>query len=178
MFGRQTGTAHGSVAYTKLDLLDGNLILECRVQLEHNVTIGFSFDDMSYKGSMAGHIARVTIEQQEIKLHDDKEGGMSNTVIDLRKTGDAAKKAEADKLSALHTTIVPMKLGKSHWYQLGVEIVGDQMRVLLDGKAIGYLKSVGLMHATKSDLRISVSGQQALFDDLRIWAVESASTGK
>src|SRR4051812_38428860 len=34
MFGRQTGTAHGSVALTKLDLPDGNLICECKVQWE------------------------------------------------------------------------------------------------------------------------------------------------
>ena len=46
MFGRQTTTEHGSVASTKLDLPDGNLICECRVQLEHNVTVAFSFDDM------------------------------------------------------------------------------------------------------------------------------------
>src|SRR5205814_5425362 len=34
MFGRQTGAAHGAVALTKLDLPDGNLICECRVQWE------------------------------------------------------------------------------------------------------------------------------------------------
>src|SRR6185436_17280490 len=46
MFGRQTTTEHGSVASAKLDLLDGNLIRECRVQFERNVTVAFSFDDM------------------------------------------------------------------------------------------------------------------------------------
>src|SRR3954471_10139611 len=91
MFGRQTGAAHGSVALTKLDLPDGNLICECKVQWEHNVTVAFSFDDMKFRGSMAGHIARVTLEQQLIKLHDDKEGSMNLNLQALRKSDDAQK---------------------------------------------------------------------------------------
>jgi hypothetical protein len=42
----------------------------------------------------------------------------------------------------------------------------------LDDKPVGWLKSSGLAHATKPDLKISVSGRQALFDDLKVWAVE------
>lgn len=38
LFGRQTTTVHGSVAIVKLDLPDGNLICECRVQFEHSVS--------------------------------------------------------------------------------------------------------------------------------------------
>src|SRR3954470_7147194 len=123
MFGRQTGTAHGSVALTKLDLPDGNLICECKVQWEHNVTVAFSFDDMKFRGSMAGHIARVTLEQQLIKLHDDKEGSMNLILQALRKSDDAQKKSEAEAEVKLHTLQVPMKLEKSHWYLVGIEIV-------------------------------------------------------
>src|SRR5438874_2508402 len=71
MFGRQTTTEHGSVVSVKLKLPDGNLICECRVQFEHNVTVAFSFDDMKHADSIAGHIARVTLEPQLVKLHDD-----------------------------------------------------------------------------------------------------------
>ena len=171
MYGRQTTTQHGSVALAKLDLPDGNLICECRVQFEHNVTVAFSFDDMKYKGSVAGHIARVTLEQQLVKLHDDKEGSMNNKLIAARKGDDAQKKSEAEAAVKLHTLEVPMKLETTHWYTIGIEIAGDRMRLTIDGKPIGLLKSAGLTHSTKSDFKLSVSGKQALLDDLRIWSV-------
>jgi hypothetical protein len=172
MFGRQTTTEHGSVASMKLELPDGNLICECRVKFEHNVTVAFSFDDMKHPGSIAGHIARVTLEPQLVKLHDDKEGAMNRKLTALRKSDDAVTKASAEAEIKRHTLMVPMKLETQRWHAFGVEIVGDQMRVILDGKPVGYLKSTGLAHEKKPDLKISVSGKQALFDDLRIWSVK------
>jgi hypothetical protein len=172
MFGRQTTKEHGSVASMKLDLPDGNLICECRVQFERNVTVAFSFDDMKYPDSIAGHIARVTLEPQLVKLHDDKAGAMNRKLTALRKSADAIAKADAEAEIKRHTLLAPMKLETQHWYLLGVELVSDQMRVTLDGKPVGFLKSAGLAHDKKPDLKISVSGKQALFDDLRIWSVK------
>jgi hypothetical protein len=175
MYARQTTKEHGAVATAKLDLPDGNLICECRVQIEHNATLAFSFDDMKYPGSVAGHIARVTLEQQLVKLHDDKEGAMNRKLQDLRKSDDAAAKAQAEEEIKRHTLMVPMKLQTHEWHAFSAEIVGDQMRVTLDGKPVGLLKSSGLAHATKPDLKISLSGKQALIDDLRVWAVKKTN---
>jgi hypothetical protein len=172
MFGRQTTTEHGSVASVKLELPNGNLICECRVQFEHNVTVAFSFDDMKHPDSVAGHIARVTLEPQLVKLHDDKEGAMNRKLTALRKSDDAVAKAGAEAEIQRYTLRVPLKLETQRWHALGVEIVDDQMRVILDGKPVGFLKSPGLAHEKKPDLKISVSGKQALFDDLRIWSVK------
>ena len=172
MYGRQTTKEHGSVATAKLELPDGNLIFECRVQFEHNATVGLNFDDMKHQGSIAGHIARVTLEQQLVKLHDDKEGSMNRKLTELRKSEDAAVKANAEEEMKRHTLQVPMKVEIQKWHSLSVEIVGDQMRVVLDGTPIGYLKSPGLAHVPKPDLKISVSGKQALFDDLHVWSVK------
>jgi len=172
MYGRQTTKEHGSVATAKLELPDGNLICECRVQIEHNATLAFSFDDMKYPGSVAGHIARVTIEQQEINLHDDKDGSMNRKLLDQRKSDDAAVKAQADEEIKRHKLRVPMKIETHAWHTFSAEIVGDQMRVTFDGKPIGLLKAPGLAHATKPDLKISVSGKEALIDDLQVWAVK------
>jgi hypothetical protein len=172
MFGRQTTTEHGSVASAKLDLPNGNLICECRVQFERNVTVAFSFDDMMHPDSIAGHIARVTLEPQLVKLHDDKEGAMNRKLAALRKSDDAVAKAGAEAEIKRHTQMVPMKLETQSWYVLGIEIVDDQMRVTLNGKPVGFLKSAGLAHEKKPDLKISVSGKQALIDDLRIWTVK------
>ncbi len=172
MFGRQTTTEHGSVASAKLDLPDGDLICECRVQFERNVTVAFSFDDMKYPGSVAGHIARVTLEQQLVKLHDDKDGAMNRKLGELKKSEDAATKAGAEEEIKRHTTMVPMKLATQAWHALSIEIAGDQMRVTLDGTPVGFLKSPGLTYEKKLDLKISVSGKQALVDDLRVWSVK------
>jgi hypothetical protein len=43
------------------------------------------------------------------------------------------------------------------------------MRVSLDGRAIGYLKSSGIAHATKREFYFAVSGKDAFFDDVKIW---------
>lgn len=175
MYARQTTKAHGAVATAKLDLPDGNLICQCRVQIEHNATLAFSFDDMKYPGSVAGHIARVTIEQQEINLHDDMEGAMNRKLLDQRKSDDAATKAKAEEEIKRHTLRVPMKIETHAWHTFSAEIVGDQMRVTLDGKPIGLLKSPGLAHPTKPDLKISLSGKQALLADLQVWAVNKTN---
>jgi hypothetical protein len=172
MYGCQTTTEHGSVATAKLDLPDGNLICECRVQFEHNVTVAFSFDDIAYADSIAGHIARVTLEQQLVKLHDDKEGAVNRKLAALKKSDDAAAKAGAEEEIKRHTLMIPMKLETQQWHTLGVEIVGDQMRVTIDGAPVGFLKSTGLAYEKKPDLKISVSGKQALFKDLRVWSVK------
>lgn len=176
MFGRQTTTEHGSVTTAKLDLPDGNLICECRVQFEHNATVAFSFDDMSFKGSIAGHIARVTLEEQLIKLHDDRDGSMNRDLTARRKSDNKSTKLAAEEMARRHTRMVPMKLERNHWYAIRIEIVGDQMRVTLDDKPIGHLKASGLAHSTKPDLKISVSGKQALFDDLRVWTIEKTAS--
>jgi sRNA-binding protein len=175
MYARQTTKAHGAVATAKLDLPDGNLICECRVQIEHNATLAFSFDDMKYPGSVAGHIARVTIEQQEVNLHDDKEGAMNRKLLEQRKSDDAATQAKAEEEIKRHTLRVPMTVETHAWHTFSAEIVEDQMRVTLDGKPIGVLKSPGLAHATKPDLKISLSGKQALIGDLHVWAVKTTS---
>jgi hypothetical protein len=110
-----------------------------------------------------------------VKLHDDKEGAMNNQLMAQRKTGDAQQQSEAEVAMKLHTTSVPMKLENAHWYLVGIEVVGDRMRATLDGKAIGFLKSAGLTHPVKSDFKISVSGKQALVDDLKVWSVAAAA---
>jgi len=172
LFGRQTRAEHGSVASAKLELPDGNLICECRVQFERNVTVAFSFDDMQYPDSIAGHIARVTLEPQLVKLHDDREGAMNRKLSAQRKSADRAVQAAAEAQIKRHTRLVPMKLATQEWHALGIEIVGDQMRVTLDGQPVGFLQSTGLAHQKKPDLKISVSGKQALLDDLHIWSVK------
>ena len=61
------------------------------------------------------------------------------------------------------------KFEQKRWYQAAIEIVGDRMRVSLDGKAVGYLQSPGIAHETKSSFHFTVNGPGVLFDEVRIW---------
>ena len=60
---------------------------------------------------------------------------------------------------------------------LGLEIVDDKIRVVLDGKPVGYLKSSGIAHATKSRFEFGVAGQadghSGQFDDLKIYSASA-----
>lgn len=169
MLGRHTRADHGSVAGAAVPLLDGNLIFECRFRMKAMATIAFGFDDKTCKQVHAGHISRVTVEAQRITLFDDREGAMKNEIQALRKSDDPKKKAEGARLMEPHTAKVPVKLELDTWHTIVIEIVGEEMRVTLDSKPIGYLKSSGLLHPRKSDLRLIVSGSEANFDDLTIW---------
>ncbi len=88
---------------------------------------------------------------------------------------DPARKAEVTKLVAGRSKNIPMKLDPERWYQLGIEIVGDVLRVSLDGQVVGFLKSSGIAHPVKSDFYLAVSGKNALFDDVHIWSAELAN---
>ena len=168
--GSQTRDDHGSVGSIQVAMKDG--VAEFRFRLEGAQSFNAVWDDKGYKGSHAGHICRVAITPRQIRLGDDKEGVMRNDIFEIRK--DPKRKAEADKLLVGRGSAVPVKIEPHRWYQLSVEIVGDEMRVSLDGKAVGYLKSPGLAHTTKNEFHFTVSGKDALFDDVRIWAAQPA----
>jgi hypothetical protein len=77
---------------------------------------------------------------------------MRNDIYAMRQ--DPAKKAEAAKLVAGRSVTYPARLEAGRWYTLVVETVGDEMRVIIDGKPAGYLKSSGISHATKSKIEL------------------------
>ena len=131
---------------------------------------------MSFKGSVAGHIARVTLEERLVKLHDDRDGAMNRELAARRNSADPQIKSAAEKTVSEHTRMLPLTLETKRWYLIRIEIAGDQMRLMLDDHPIGWLKASGLAHATKPDLKISVSGRQALFDDLRIWSARKSAS--
>ncbi len=105
-------------------------------------------------------------------LIDERDGGMRNDIYELKK--DPAKKAEVARLVAGRSVTYPAKLEAGKWYTLEVETVGDEMRVTIDGKPAGFLKSSGIAHATKSKIELGVGGKDGYFDDLKVWNAEPA----
>ncbi len=167
--GWQARDDHGAVGRTYLPMKD--VIVEFRFRLEGTKNFNAVFDDQGYKGSHAGHIARVAFAPTQIRLGDDKEGVMRNDIFEMRR--DPAKKAEADKLLEGRGATVKQTLEQETWYSVTIEIVGDEMRVSLDGEPMGYLKSPGLAHETKTSFHFTVNGDHLLVDDVKIWAAKS-----
>ncbi|HRH96530.1 MAG TPA: hypothetical protein PLB55_11375 [Prosthecobacter sp.] len=164
--GVQTRDDHGAVGRVYRPMKD--VVVEFRFQLDGSTGFNAVFDDQKFKGSHAGHICRVAFAPKQLRLGDDKEGVMRNDIFEMRK--DPARKAEADKLLVGRGSAASIALEQKKWYQVSIEIAGDQMRVSLDGKPVGYLKSPGLAHETKSSFHFTVNGKGVLFDDVRIWA--------
>lgn len=166
--GSQTRDDHGAVIRTKVAFKDG--IVECRFRFESATSFNVVFDDKSYKGSHAGHICRVAVTPKQVRLGDDKEGVMRNDIFAMRQ--DPKRKAEADPLLMGRSQAVPVQLEPRRWYRLRIEIVGEAMRVSLDDKPVGHLKSPGIGHATKAEFGFTVSGREAQFDDVRVFAAQ------
>jgi hypothetical protein len=153
-----------------LDIPTRDSVVEVRIRFDGATMIDVEFDDRKYTGSHYGHLCRAQVRLNGVTLLDERDGTMRNDVVELRK--DPTKKAEVAKLLVGRSATYPAKLEAGKWYTLVVETVGDEMRVTLDGKPAGYLKSSGIGHPTKSKIEFGVAGKDGYFDDLKVWDAE------
>ncbi|MDI1313340.1 hypothetical protein [Prosthecobacter sp.] len=164
--GVQTRADHGAVGRVYRPMKD--VVVEFKFQLVGSTGFNAVFDDQKFKGSHAGHICRIAFAPTQIRLGDDKEGVMRNDIYEMRK--DPAHKKEADKLLEGRGSAAAIpKLEQQKWYQVIIELKGDELRVSLDGKPVAFLKSPGIAHETKSSFHFTVNGTGVLFDDASIW---------
>jgi hypothetical protein len=162
--GSHTQASHSAVC--RVDLGQKDTVIEFKFRLA-GASVNAVCNDPRYKESHGGHICRVVLSPKDIRLSDDKER-LRNDILEMQR--DPLRKAEAAKLVAGRLKVVPTSLDPGRWYKLCMEIVGDEMRVSLDDKAIGCLKSSGIAHPTKREFYFTVAGKDAFFDDVRIWA--------
>jgi hypothetical protein len=168
--GKPAVTAHAAVH--GLDVPTTDSVVEVKIKFAGATMMDVEFDDRKYTGSHYGHLCRAQVRLTGVTLIDERDGGMKNDVYELKK--DPAKKAEVAKLVAGRSATFPAKLEADKWYALVVETVGDEMRVTIDGKPAGYLKSSGIGHPTKSKIEFGVAGKDGYFDDLKVWNAEPA----
>jgi hypothetical protein len=166
--GKPAITAHAAVH--GLEIPTKNSVVEVRIRFEGASMIDVEFDDRSYTGAHYGHLCRAQVRLNGVTLIDERDGTMRNDIYALSK--DAAGKAERARLLTGRSVTYPAKLDTGRWYTLVVETVGDTMRVTLDGKPAGYLKSSGIAHATKSKIELGVAGRDGFFDDIKVWNAE------
>jgi hypothetical protein len=157
---------HGAVGRVMVPMKD--VVVDFRFRFDGSKSFNAVFDDKGYKGSHAGHICRVAFTPRQVRLGDDKEGVMRNDIFEMRK--DKARRAEADAKIAGRSTSAAVKLEADAWHDARIEIVGDLMKVAVDGKPVAELRSPGIAHDTKTSFHFTVSGPGMQFDDVRIRA--------
>ncbi len=162
--------AHAAVHGLEIPTKDS--VVETKIRFDGATMIDVEFDDRKYTGAHYGHLCRAQVRLNGVTLIDERDGGMRNDIREMR--NDPSKKAEVAKLLAGRSATFPAKLETGKWYTLVVETVGDEMRVTLDGKPAGFLKSSGIAHATKSEIELGVAGKDGYFDDVKVWNAEAA----
>lgn len=157
--------AHAAVHGLMLPTKDS--VVEVKVKLAGAAMMDVEFDDRAYTNSHYGHICRAQVRTNGVTLIDERDGTMRNDIHAM--ANDKTKQAERAKLLAGRTANFPGKFAANEWHVFVVETVGDAMRVTVDGKPAGYLKSSGIGHPTKSKIEFGVAGKDGYFDDLKIW---------
>ncbi|MES2738667.1 MAG: hypothetical protein V4672_20290 [Verrucomicrobiota bacterium] len=168
--GKSEIRAHAAVHGLEIPTKDS--VVEAKIRFDGATMIDVEFDDRKYTGAHYGHLCRAQVRLNGVTLIDERDGGMRNDIREMR--NDPSKKAEVAKLLAGRSATFPTKLETGKWYTLVVETVGDEMRVTLDGKPAGFLKSSGIAHATKSKIELGVAGKDGYFDDVKVWNAEAA----
>ena len=167
--GKAAITAHAAVHGLEIPTRDS--VVEVKIRFEGASMIDVEFDDRKYTGAHYGHLCRAQVRTNGVTIIDERDGNMRNDIYEMSK--DPAGKAERAKLLAGRQVTYPARLEAGRWYTLGVETVGDTMRVTLDGKPAAFLKSSGIGHATKSKIELGVAGKDGWFDDLKVWNAEA-----
>ena len=156
---------HGAVIQAPVAFKDA--IIEFSFRIVDGRSFNFVVNDKACKTVHAGHICRVAVSMKGFRLGDDKEGVMRNDIFAMRR--DPARKKDADALLVGRSRNIPFKLKANQWYRLRVTMIGEEMRLTVDGKELGLLRSPGIAHPTKSDFGFTVKGKQVEFDEVRVW---------
>lgn len=170
--GKPAQTPHAAVYGLTVPTKDS--VVEVKMRFSGATAMDVEFDDRAYTGSHYGHLCRAIVKLDRITIMDERDGTQNEALKAMRE--DPAKKDEANRLIQQHIANFPLaqKLEQDKWYTVVVETVGEAMRVTLDGKPVGYFKSSGIGHATKSKIEVGVSGKDGYFDDITVWNAEAA----
>lgn len=150
-----------------LSLPTTNSITEFKFWVEGNGMVDIEWDDRAWTNSHYGHLFRAQFRTNGVTLMDEREGSQNLAVKAL--LADPATKAEGDKRMAGKHLQFPVAIPEDGWHTAVVEVFWGQMRVLVDGKPVAYMRSPGIGHPTKSKIEFGVAGKVGFFSDLKIW---------
>lgn len=163
--GKPAITPHAAVFGLELPTKDS--IVEVKIRFAGNTRMDVEFDDRKYTGSHYGHLCRAIVALNGVTIMDEREGSQNEVIKAMR--NDPTKKAEVARMMAGKSATFPGTYEAGKTYTFTVETVGDEMRASIDGKPVGYLKSAGIGHPTKSKIELGVSGKDGYFEDIKVW---------
>jgi hypothetical protein len=192
--GWTTNSKARAKGHKQVDLRDGAMYIFIHPEADHPVTVahaaefkngvitlrfmledardslGVDFADPACKEVHAGHLLAARVSPKQVMLQDLKTGAMR---LDIQEARVAKEKLTAEQQEAMKgkQKAVPQTIAIKTWHDLRVTIVGDTLSAEVDGKPVGELKSPGIAHPTKRQLRLSVP-RNAVVDDLKIWSME------
>ena len=121
--------------------------------------------DKGYEETHAGHIARLFLYPDKIRMQDCKYGWTNHALKrKAKKEKDKAAKAILDN----SIKDVPHKFEQDKWYKLKMTIVGETMTAYIDGKKAAEFTSKGFAHDNKIQTSLGVKEQSVFFDNLII----------
>lgn len=168
--GKSVIKAHAAVYGLELPTKDS--IVEVKMRFDGCTMMDVEFDDRKYTGSHYGHLCRAQVRLDKVTIMDEREGSQNEEIKAMKE--DPSKKDEVARRMAGKSATFPVSLEAGTTYTIVVETVGDEMRVLIDGKAVAFLKSPGIGHKTKSKIELGVAGQSGWFDDIKVWNASPA----
>ncbi len=134
--------------------------------------IDVEFDDRKFTGSHYGHLCRAQVRLDKVTIIDERDGSQNERSRKCRRI-----RRRRPRSPSCWPAEAPASLSSSrpaNGIPSVVETVGDEMRVTIDGKPAGYLKSSGIAHATKSKIELGVAGKDGYFDDIKVWNAAAA----
>ena len=125
------------------------------------------FRDLDYEGSHAGHICHVGITPDLVSMYDGKTGMFRKDLREKRKAGEKLDSKTQEMLKGKESKI-EIELDPEAWHKLRIRIEGDELKVWIDDKLVGSLKSEGIAHETISNMNITTVAREVHYDDFSI----------
>lgn len=173
LVGKQMNPGHGATIRLFQDFT--NLDMEFDFRFNGGTRWNFVVDDQNYQPVHAGHICRLSISPNSIKVADDKTGFMDLNIRTQRQDKNLPEdqRKALDAFLATKQADAPLDLKKGQWYNLRVVIDGDVMSAYIDGKKVASLRSPGFAHPIKNKFGFTVNGATTEFDNIRIFPMDS-----
>jgi len=141
----------GHLATMTRNFKESNVIIQFGFKFEGAKWLGIQLDD-AVNDAKKEHVAQLTIQPDSFRIEKMTgfAGTTKNTTVDQKK----------------------MKFESGAWHRIVWEIQGDEMLAAVDDKAIVMAKVDG-MTLVRSRLQLVTSGEQAWFDDIKVWKAEA-----
>ena len=144
---------------------DGTIGMRFKLEAEDD-SLMLNYADLGLKTVHAGHLFKVLVNHEGVKIADQKTGEMNLKLRSAKKAGTLTDEQRKEVLAKGKT--FPHSVSLNEWHQIYVTVVGEEITCSIDGEKVGSFSSEGFAHETKTLLRLLVA-KNAYVDDVKIW---------